>query len=130
LYLLSNIRIFTRKITGRNSLTLDKSVVRIVLWLGYMDDHFLLKFHFNHATYDMKRTKGGLGRKFLPGKLVKGLSQKYPLFLLFLKWWTINLGPNGKLPGIPVGQSTTEKNMDTLMVCCFRRIFVLEIANF
>jgi hypothetical protein len=28
-------------------------------------------------------------------------------FLLFLKWWTITLGPTGKFPGISVGQSAT-----------------------
>ena len=33
----------------------------------------------------MKRTSGGLGRKFLPGKLVKGLSQKDPLFWIISK---------------------------------------------
>ena len=30
----------------------------------------------------MKRTSSGLGGKFLPGKLVKGLSQKDPILII------------------------------------------------
>ena len=61
-----------------------------------------------HGKIGTRLTSGGLGRNFLPGKLVKGPSQKDPLNpKTQSKEWTITLGPTGKFPGIPVFQSAT-----------------------